>query len=183
MERYRVPEAGGLRDDLRQFLRAEATDDVAKSEQALAGIFAALPAIEPRPDFAARVMALIEAAPRRVARDLRPAFRYPLAAALLLVGLAAFYLLPALLVLSSRVESGSFWRAANSFWVASFERLASLAWVFQLFSQLLEAVVEVVSSPPILIFAFGSAAVASVLWRWMWHLLEPSRRSSDAAMR
>lgn len=183
MDRHTVREAGGLGAELRTFLQAEAAGDVARSERALGGIFAALPAVEPRRDFAARVMSLIETAPLRVARDLRPAFRYPLAAALALVGLAAFYLLPAAVLISTRVEAGSLWRAANGFWVGSFERLASLSWVFQLFSQLLEALFEIAASPPFLLFALGSAAVASVLSRWMWLLLEPSRRSSDAALR
>jgi hypothetical protein len=183
MDRHSEREPGKLGEDLRAFLQAEGADDAARSERALGGVFAALPAVEPRADFAARVMALIEAAPRRVARDLRPAFRYPLAAALVLVGLAAFYLLPAMVLLSTRVEAGSLWRAANGFWVASFERLASLSWVFQLCSQLLEAAFEIAASPPFLLFALGSAAVASVLSRWMWLLLAPSRRSSDAAFR
>lgn len=183
MDRLGEREAGSLGEDLRLFLQAEAAEDVARSERVLGGILAALPAASPRPDFADRVMALIEAAPRRVARDLKPAFRYPLAAALALVGLAVFYLLPAVVLLSARVEAGSLWRAANGFWVASFERLASLSWVFQLCRQLLEAVFEIAASPPFLFFALGSAAVASVLSRWMWLLLAPSRRSSDAAFR
>lgn len=187
-----------LDHQLRRFLAAEAAPTVkttaepsaeVMAEQALGAIFALLPAPEPRPDFAARVMARIEALPWQARRlsappaDLAPSYRWPLAAALVLAGLATFFFLPAALLLLSRLGPGSLLEGTAGAWTFGIEVFARLAWVMQLARQLVAALVEVAASPPILLVALGSAALASVLSRWLWFLLEPARRSAHVAFR
>lgn len=168
---------------LREFLRAEAADDGEAAEAALRSLFAALPPVEPGAGFAGRVMARIAAAPRVLARapaDLPRPFRWPLAAALFLSGIAAFYLLPAALLLASRLEPGGVLKLTAEFWSAAGERLAALAWIHQAVGQLLGALFEVAATPTFLLGAVATAALVTLLARWLFLLLEPSRRISDA---
>lgn len=179
-----------LDGELHRFLAAEAAADDAAAERALGGLFAALPASEPRADFAARVMARIEASPLRAlpgalpwaARDLPPALRLPLAAALALAGVAAFYGVPALYLLLARLEPGSLIAAASGLGGSLAAWLGELAWVAQVGRQLLEALFEVLASPPVLLLVVASAALATLSSRWLFVLLEPARRSSDVAL-
>lgn len=179
--------AGELAAETRRFLAAEAADDAAAAERALGALFAALPASGPRADFAARVMARIEASPLRAlpraARDLPPALRLPLAAALALAGVAAFYALPALYLLFTRLEARSLVAAGAGFRAALEAQLAEWSFVPQLARQLAEALFEVLASPPVLLAVFLSALLATLLSRWLLILLGPARRSSDVAFR
>lgn len=182
---------GNLGGELRRFLAAEVAEDDAAAERALGGLFAALPGSEPRADFAARVMARIEASPLRAlpgalpraARDLPPALRLPLAAALALAGVAAFYVVPALYLLFARLEPGSLLAAGAGLGSAFETRLAEWSWLPQLASQLFDALFDVLASPPVLLVLFLSAALATLLSRWLLILLGPARRSSDVAFR
>lgn len=178
---------GELRRELRRFLAAEVAADDAAGERALGGLFAALPGSEPRADFAARLMARIEASPLRAvpraARDLPPALRLPLAAALALAGVAAFYVVPALYLLFARLEPGSLLAAGAGLGSAFETRLAEWSWLSQLASQLFDALFDVLASPPVLLVLFLSAALATLLSRWLLILLGPARRSSDVAFR
>lgn len=178
---------GNLEGELRRFLAADAAEDDAAAERALGGLFAALEGPGPRADFAARVMARIEASPLRAmpraARDLPPALRLPLAAALLLAGVAAFYGAPALYLLLARLDPAALIATGAGLGPALEARLAEWAWIAQVGRQLTEALFEVLSSPPVLLFVMLSAALATLLSRWLLILLEPARRPSDVAYR
>lgn len=176
-----------LRAGLRVFLEADAADDAAGAEAALAALFAGLPPIAPGADFAGRLMARIAAAPGRLPRhfargprDLPRAFRWPLAAALAASGIASYFLLPGAILFLSRMGPGEVLKATAGMWAALGQKLASLAWVYQLGHQLLKALFEVAGSPPVLLAIVAAAALATLISRWLWVLLEPSRRTSDA---
>lgn len=174
---------------LRRFLAAEATDDEPAAERALGQLFRSLPAVEPKPDFTARLMARIESSPRLVvararrARDLPRAFRLPLAAALLLAAFSVSYLLPAVLLLGSRLPPGSLIEAGASLWAELLIGLETWSWLGQSAHQLGSAIFEVLGSPPVLLAIALAATLTTLLSRWLWALLEPARRTTHVAFR
>jgi len=184
-ERLAPASAERLAEELRRLQEADAADDEAAADQALGGLFAVLERPAPAADFAARVMARIEASPLRSlgslprARDLPRALRLPVAAALALAGVSAFYLLPLLLIVAPRLQPESLLRAAGAAFNSFGERLAGLAFVFQLGRQLFDALLVLLASPPGLLGFAGTILLAGVLSRWLWLLLDPARRSSD----
>ncbi len=175
---------------LSRFLAAERANEDPAAEQALLEVFAALPAAEPRQDFAARVMARLEASPSLAALplswqgtlkgDLPRWLRLPTAASLVMAGLATLYLLPAAILLLTRVEPGKVLAGSAGLGVTAFESLAALRWIYGLCEQLISAIYEVFASPPFLLTALATMALATLLSRWLWRLLEPARRPSHA---
>ncbi|MEM9594382.1 MAG: hypothetical protein AAGD06_08965 [Acidobacteriota bacterium] len=166
---------------LASWLAAERAGDDAVAEERLGQIFQGLPLTVPSEAFAARVLAGAGVARRGAARaaDLGRQLRPAVAFGLLSAGLASAFLLPLVARLLAEVDPGS--------------TLAAFAGLFAWLTRGSVVVIEVgaalagyvrmlwlvLTAPPILSTLLVTAAVSTLLIRWLLELLSFHRSASD----
>lgn len=171
---------------LRTWWNAETTGHEAEAERALLTLFKSLPEAVPSADFADRVLAGsgIEAGIGTPITELTTPFRslrarLAIASSLVLAGLAAAFLLPAVIGLTRLVTASEVIATIVQGFSALLQRLADLMSVWSFFSQLSETLMLVVTTPPVALVLMIWALQATLAFRGLTELLKP-RRSSHA---
>lgn len=163
---------------LRTFWNAETAGHEAEAERALFTLFKSLPEAIPPADFADRVLAragIGVAVARRTATHLNWRVRLAIAASLFLAGLAAAFLLPAVIGLSQLVSAGEVMAILVQGFSTGLQWFAGLASVWGFFSQLSESLVLVVTTPPVALVLVIWSLLASFAYRGLTELLSPRR--------
>lgn len=167
---------------LAHWLEAERADHAEDAEEALFGVFAALPQTVPTQGFAERVLmaaGVQEVAPAVVPLRARPwsrASRLALAACLVLVAVSGALLLPATLELVALVSPTELVTGVVDGSRTLGHRLHDLSPLWQLATTLYGTVLKVAVSPPVLVLLLSMTLLSSAGLRSLMSLL-PTRRS------
>ena len=165
---------------LRAFWKAETAGRDAEAERALLTLFKALPQAVPPVDFADRVLTragigLVTA--RRTATELPWRLRTAIAASLFLAGLAAAFLLPAVIGLTQLVPAGEVMAALVQGFSTGLQWFAGLASVWRFLSQLSESLLLIITTPPVALVLLFGTALATFAYRGLTELLSPRRNA------
>jgi hypothetical protein len=162
---------------LRRWLAAERRGGAAASERALAELLAWLPEARPRPGFGDRVMAAAGLPPTYSAVAAPPIWlgRALVAVCLLLTAVAVAYL-PALAMLVARqLTLADVLSAMAQSLTAAIDYLAAAMAIGKTFAALYEAMLRVVTAPPLALAWLSTLVFSTLTLRWLARLLSPQR--------
>jgi hypothetical protein len=162
---------------------AEIADQEAEAERALLTLFQSLPEAVPSTDFVDRVLAgagLVAPATRfRTSTEtLDWRGRLSIAASLVLAGLAAAFLLPAVIGLTRFITASEVSATLIQGFSSVLQWFAGFLSALGFFSQLSETLMLVVTTPPVALVLLVLASLATLAFRGLTELLRPRRSST-----
>lgn len=151
---------------------------LAKAEEALAALFVRLPEARPRPGFAGRVLAAagldLGASAAVAPAPLSWPLRALAAVCLLLTGTAVGLLRPLAVFVAGRLTLADLVSGAARALTATVDHLATLAAVGRFLAELYDALLLVVTSPPIALGWLAALVFTALTVRWLARLLATS---------
>ena len=156
-----------------RWLVAERDGVTAVAESALAELLSGLPDARPSPGFAERVLAAAPYLPQPWAWPLRAA----VAVCLLATGVGLIFILPLVALISERLSLADVIATTAHALAAVVDHLAILFVLGKVLAALCDALLLLVTSPPVVTAAIVVLAFSALTLRWLAQLLSPQRRS------
>lgn len=163
-----------------RWLVAERDGVIDVAESALAELLRALPDARPRPGFAERVLAAapyLPGAPQPMPGPWAWPLRAAVAVCLLLTGVGLAYIPALVLLIGEKLSLAGVIAGAAHACAAVVDHLAVLFVLGKVVGAFYDAVLLVVTSPPVLVGSIALLAFSALTLRWLAQLLPPQRGS------